>query len=383
MKIAFLLDRFPLNGGVERVTIDLANSFIAHGLEIFIISKIGDKPELLAQLSNNVKVIQIEDSYFCKTNIDSIIKTNKIDILINQGAYPHMNKMIATLNKSPNIKILSVLHNEPNHILKWAYHSIGCGKYGRIKKIIKPIYLRYIKNSIKQNYNSLLNFSDRVVLLSPSYKSELSSWIKPQKREIALSKITSIYNPINKCNYDKLDAKENVILFVGRLDENQKKISRLINIWKKVYADFPEWRFEIYGDGTDYNKYVKFVESNNIGNLFFKGFIKDMSLAYSNAKILLLTSDFEGLPMVILEAMNYGCVPLIYNSFSAASDIINNYVNGILIPYNREDIFIDNLKSIINNPAKYDEMSVEAKQTSSNFSIEKITQNWIELFNQI
>ena len=126
MKIAFLLDRFPLNGGVERVTIDLANSFIAHGLEIFIISKIGNKPELLEQLSNNVKVIQIEDSHFSKTNIDSIIKTNEIDILINQGAYPHMNKMIATLNKSPNIKILSVLHNEPNHILKWAYHSIGC-----------------------------------------------------------------------------------------------------------------------------------------------------------------------------------------------------------------------------------------------------------------
>lgn len=134
MRIAFLLDRFPQNGGVERVTIDLANSFIISGLEVFIISKIGDKQELLEQLSNNVKVIPIEDNYFCKIKLDSIIKTNKIDILINQGAYPHMNKMIATLNKSPNIKILSVLHNEPNHILKWAYHSIGCGKYGRIKR---------------------------------------------------------------------------------------------------------------------------------------------------------------------------------------------------------------------------------------------------------
>lgn len=383
MKVAFLLDRFPLNGGVERVTIDLANSFIAHGLEIFIISKIGNKPELLEQLSNNVKVIQIEDSHFSKTNIDSIIKTNEIDILINQGAYPHMNKMIATLNKSPNIKILSVLHNEPNHILKWAYHSIGCGKYGRIKKIIKPIYLRYIKNSIKQNYNRLLNFSDRVILLSPSYTSEFSSWIKPQKREITLSKITSIYNPINKCNYNKLSAKENVILFVGRLDENQKKISRLINIWKKVYADFPEWRFEIYGDGPDYNKYVKLVELNDIENLFFKGFVKDMTSVYANAKILLLSSDFEGLPMVILEAMNYGCVPIIYNSFSAASDIINNYQNGILVPYKCEDLFIDNIKAIINNPAKCHEMSINAQQTSTSFSIEKITQNWIELFNQI
>lgn len=383
MKIAFLLDRFPQNGGVERVTIDLANSFISCGLEVLIISRIGDKPELLEQLSSNIKVIQIEDNYFCKINIDSIIKTNKIDILINQGAYPQMNKIIATLNKSTNIKILSVLHNEPNHILKWAYHSIGHGKYGKIKKIIKPIYLRYIKNSIKQNYNKLLSFSDRVVLLSPSYKSELLMWIKPQKRGILQSKITSIYNPISNCSYSRLNTKENVILFVGRLDENQKKISRLINIWAKVYEDFPEWRFEIYGDGPDYNKYVRLVESSNIGNLFFKGFAKDMSSAYSNAKILLLASDFEGLPMVILEAMNYGCVPIIYNSFSAASDIINNYRNGILIPFNCEDIFIDNLKAIINNPPRYDEMSVEAKQTSSNFSIAKVTQSWITLFNQI
>lgn len=87
--------------------------------------------------------------------------------------------------------------------------------------------------------------------------------------------------------------------------------------------------------------------------------------------------------MVILEAMNYGCVPIIYNSFSAASDIINNYQNGILVPYNREDLFIDNIKAIINNPAKCHEMSVNAQQASTSFSIEKVTQNWIELFNQI
>ena len=87
---------------------------------------------------------------------------------------------------------------------------------------------------------------------------------------------------------------------------------------------------------------------------------------YEKAKILLMTSNYEGTPMVIPEAMAYGTVPIVMNSFAGVNDIIKNGFNGILTkPFSIKDMS-NTIQLLINNSNKLEEISNNAISTIKN-----------------
>ena len=107
-------------------------------------------------------------------------------------------------------------------------------------------------------------------------------------------------------------------------------------------------------------------------------------LYYSKSKIFLLTSDFEGFPLVLCEAMTYGVVPIVYNTFEAATDIIDNNKSGVLINnYNdwnkSENEFINKITLLMNDDFLLAKMSENAMIKASDYSIEKIMMHWKNL----
>ena len=91
----------------------------------------------------------------------------------------------------------------------------------------------------------------------------------------------------------------------------------------------PDWRLNIIGDGNDRTRLESLSRKLKLRNITFAG-RQDPQPFYMRAKILLLTSNHEGTPMVIQEAMSYGVVPVVMDSFSAASDMITDGYNGLL-----------------------------------------------------
>ncbi len=381
MRIAFLLDRFPQNGGVENITLKLANEFVRIGYDVTIISQVGDKLEMLSDLSPKIKFVGIEDRNFTCKYICEVLRLNATQLLINQGAYPKTNRIVEKIKEKSQVQVISVLHNEPAYLYKAAKASMQDGSWKAIIKcVIAPIYLSRMRRYVKADFRRMACFSEAIVLLSDSYISEFTQWIDNHNPDFK-DKLCAIPNPVE--NVSCIGTKKNNILYVGRLEEGQKKLSRFLKIWAKIAWRYKDWTFDIVGDGKDKALYEAYVNRNGIERVIFHGFHKNASQFYSESSLLILTSQYEGLPLVLLEGMVNGCVPVVYDTFKSAQDIIKSGENGFLITPFDEDEFIDKMEDIMNKPDLLKEMSQSARRIIDKYSYPQIMNRWINLIDNI
>lgn len=128
----------------------------------------------------------------------------------------------------------------------------------------------------------------------------------------------------------------------------------------------------------------KLIDEKGLGNrCFLDGLCSNIKEKYLNSSIYILSSVYEGFPMVLLEAMTCG-VPVV--SFACPCgpwDVIADGENGFLVPPGNVEELADRLIYLIQHPEKRKEMGMKAKQSTENFSKEKVMKQWIELFEDL
>jgi glycosyltransferase involved in cell wall biosynthesis len=147
-------------------------------------------------------------------------------------------------------------------------------------------------------------------------------------------------------------------------------------MWKDELADaLPDWRLEVVGDGPDRARYEASLAG--VPRVVFHGF-QDPAPFYAKAKILVLTSDFEGFGLVLVEAMSAGCVPVVLDSFAAVHDIIDGANgNGVLVPAPFDERrFAASLAALMRDAPRLASLSAAARKTSRNFSVASIVDKW-------
>ena len=98
------------------------------------------------------------------------------------------------------------------------------------------------------------------------------------------------------------------------------------------------------------------------------------------ASFVCLTSFYEGWGMSLTEGMSYGCIPFTFNNYGAASDIIDDDINGCLIKTFDEKDYANRLSELMSDENKRQEMSRAAIEKVKSFSVEKIVDKWESLF---
>lgn len=307
---------------------------------------------------------------------ESFVSQNNIDIVINQnGAFDGV-KLIDNINNT-HVKRISVIHNNPTFQLKWLFKDALTLRSNTIQEhfkriariILYPRTLRNFKLNLKNHYNTLIQGNSHINVLSPSY---IDSVISINSR---IHNISAIANP-NTYTDTIVRKKENIVLFVGRLDNRAKKINELVSIWRKATKYAPSWKLIIVGEGPDKNNLQKM--SRDIPTIEFSGYQNPKSY-YSRASILCMTSLFEGFPMTITEAMQHGCVPIAYDSFPAIHDIIKNGYDGIIVKAFNRKSYIKSLIGLIKEPDKLKSMSDNAIQNIQRFNRDIIIDQWESL----
>lgn len=390
MNILFLLKTLDI-GGVEIVTKTLANKFVEKGHNVSIFAFAPAKNSIEQLFNKTIKIYIQKKLQYNKENISTlrqILIKDSIDIIINQWGLPFLPIKIALkASQRLNIKIISIHHNSPsaNGILQNIEIQL-LSTTNPLKKLLlhykKTIYKQITSHSMRYVYNH----SDLFMVLSPSFIEEFKSFTKISKAKKLITQTNPVTIDSSDFQYSQMD-KQKEIIYVGRIDYNQKRVYRVIDIWEKLENKYPDWKLTIVGDGLERKNLEKQAKESNLKRIRFEGF-QSPKAYYERASILVLTSEYEGFPLVLAECMSFGVVPVVYGSYSAVYDIIKNKTNGIIIqPQNGQfdtAEMAEQLSDLMDNEILRNKMAYEAIQTSKkNYSLETIYQSWEKIFDKL
>ena len=387
MNILFLMKYYSL-GGVEMVTNVLASRFLDNGCRVSIVSFIEPSNEILCRKDSRIIYYLLSGFNTSKKNIDqlrNILIEEKIDIVINQWGLPYVPiYVLKKASKGLSLKIFSVHHNSPktNGRLKGIEitMSVTNNKFCALILCMKKV-LTYYVTSYSMWY--VYQKSDKYILLSDSYIREFLSFTRVKKA----TKLVVITNPITIPyieEYEKiLSYKRKEIIYVGRIDYNQKRVYRVIEVWKLLEKKYPDWKLIIIGDGEEKSKLEEQSFQLGLKRIVFEGFKNPLEY-YKYASLLILTSEYEGFPLVIPEGMAWGVVPCVYGSYSAVYDIVKDDVNGIIIEPQKDEFDAENMAErmslLMCDNVRLKLMAKAAKQMSNQYSLDVVSDSWYKLF---
>jgi len=380
MNIAFLLiqNLNPNAGGVQRSTHKLAKLFKSNGHNVIVFSLSEHQKD---KIDNDINIYSLSKNK--KVDLYKLKKTlvhHNISYLINQSGFSlKLTRMMIKVKKEIPLKLINTLRINPLNFID--NHEVFISVFLKNKgfSFFNNIFLRMLivkYHKIKQAYelNYIISNIDSYVLLSESFKAELyeiSSKLERHNR-----KIHAVGNPfsISKIIHKELK-KENAILFVGRLNIIQKRTDLLLQIWKELHQKLPNWEFWVVGEGHEKNNMIDFCKTNKLNRVKFFG-QRDSNPFYEKAKILHMTSAFEGFGNVLVEAQSNGCVPIMFNSYTAAQDIVLDYRTGFLVKPFELNAFIDKTVELTRSHQKLNELSINGFEHSKNFSYDETYKKW-------
>ena len=360
-------------GGTERVTRVLMQHFDNLGHHGYITYCMGDD----TSFTKSRKLLVDYRSSYCdfEKQIDAFFEHAHVDLIVNENIceYNVSRWLRKKKEERPCLPIIYCLHNTPD----------------LFTRPIEGYNLRAIKNRLYKTFTGktvymwkhqrMYDVCDRYVVLSPSYIKDFCHIFKVPND----GKVISIPNPISMRTEGYDEMKENVFLVVARLAEKQKNITAILRIWKKFYPQHKDYKLQIVGYGPDEQYLRDYAESLSLEGVEFTGKTNTPQKYYAKAKFFLMTSRYEGLPMTIVESMQFNCIPIVYDSFAAIGDIIKSGVNGILVQNNDEQSFLEAMKSLVDNEEKQEYIKNNLQSSLLKFSKENVGEQWEKLFNEI
>ena len=180
--------------------------------------------------------------------------------------------------------------------------------------------------------------------------------------------------------YSDCSAKR--VIAVGRLDY-QKSFDRLIRVWEKVHQQMPDWRLDIFGQGEWKEMLQGMIDERGLQETVkLNGPTKNIGQEYSESSMIVMSSHYEGFPMVMIEAMACGLPAVSFDFKCGPRDIIKEGENGLVV----KDGDIDGLAKAMMTLMRDDElrrkMGENAKRVVETFSEAKVMDKWVRLYEE-
>ncbi|SHJ38570.1 glycosyltransferase family 4 protein [Pseudozobellia thermophila] len=353
-KIAFVIYNLE-SGGAERVITELANNFV-NNFEVFIITLVKTDP--FYELNPNVNLLYCSEKVKKHTNpiksiidgmsrvstLSKIIKRNKIQLVIGFMTTSNIYAIWA-----------SKLCHIPCIISERANHSIY--KLPKLQTFVRDISYK------------LCNY---LVVQTDANRQFYSSKLSP-------SKIIVIPNPIataltNKRNLQLNKPKDNIILNVGSFKKGKAQellISAFSNIKKEG------WKIVFVGDGPTKQKNLDLTKELNLENrISFVGKQQNVHEFYNRASLFVFTSEHEGFPNALLEALYFGIPTISTNCEHGPSELIVNQKNGFLIPVGDQDMLEQKMVELMENETLQYKFKENAMKSTESYQLDFIANIW-------
>lgn len=376
-KIVFCTPALYSAGGVERVVAVKANYFAEQlGHDVTIIVTEGKGRESFFPISDKVRIINYELNYeelwrlpFGKKVFVYIIKQRRFKKLLKDDLMQiRPDFTISTLRREINflngIKDGSLKIGEL-HVNRANYRNLDSKHSNHLKSFFAKMWM-----------NSLLGHLKRLDIMVVLTDSALNNW--PE-----LNNVVKIPDSLPF----RIDCKSYLsvkrVISIGRYTSD-KGNDLLLQAWAIVEKQMPEWTLDIYGNG-DKEPYQKQIVELNIDRqrCHLHGPVTDVKKEYLSSSVFVLPSRFEGFGLVLIEAMACGVPVVSFDCDNGPRSIITNGVDGYLIPSFDIDAYAEKLILLMRDENLRRQMGKNARKTASRYDIDKIGQQWKQLFDEL
>lgn len=345
MRLVFLEGDMSRSGGTERMTAILANA-LSKKHEVSILNLHGDGNSFFP-LESSVKCLPLPKKHPRKA-IRGFLQKNCVDFAINVDTGMALFGIPACMG----IKTKGITWEHSNFYNNWG------------SKLFP-----YIRRFAAQ-------FSDAVVVLTERDKRNYERNI-PHCR-----KVITIGNPVElqKTHYS-IESKS--ILSAGHLSPI-KRFNLIPEIGRIVFERHPDWEWCIYGEGPERALLEGKISQYDLErNIILTGSVKDMEKAYRSASMYVMTSEMEGLPMVLLEAKSYRLPIVSFDIMTGPSEIVRDSINGYLVESGDITVMADRICELIEQPILRERFSDATVLDMNKFDRGEIIRKWENLLNQL
>lgn len=361
MKILFHIHCLG-KGGAERVLTILASCFAKEGNEIIIATEEYAIEEY--QIPNEIKRVDV-----------GVINTRMNPV----SRYMAIRKRIRKLRNC-------IRTEEPDLVIAFErncnYRALQAVKGVKIKGRNVPVIVS-VRNDPKRNYTGRNLFFSRRNMLNAAagcvFQTKGAQSFFPQELQ---ERSIVIWNPINEKYLETqyCSSKELYFVNVGRMAP-QKNQALLIRAFVHVHRMYPEYKLRIYGgdtgDGTSQQLAALVKECGLEHNVQFMGISDKLEEEVPRACGFVLSSDYEGMPNVVMEALAMG-VPVISTDCPCGgpASLIEDGINGRLVPVGDEEALAEAMLELIADPERAQRLGIKAMEIRKKANIETIYGQW-------
>jgi glycosyltransferase involved in cell wall biosynthesis len=358
-RVAFFLGSFG-GGGIERITAHLAHNFVKLGVQIDLILNRAD-PTHLWQMPIETRIIDLKAANLY-LSLPGLIHYLRQDRPIALLAADHYLNEIALLAKRLARVPLRLVVAEHNQLSQTARNAT------KLKGRLTPLFARY-----------LYPWADGIVAVSDGVAKDLAATAL-----LPMDRIETIYNPVindrmlanakEPVEHDWFNASEiPVILGVGKL-EQQKDFPNLIRAFAKVRQTRPA-RLVILGWGPDKSELEILIQTLGLdADVALLGYVENPYAYMTKSSVFVLSSAWEGLPTVLIEAMALGIPVVSTDCESGPAEILAGGKYGYLIPVGDSEALAEGILQVLDGQLK----SIDPDWLDQ-FGVEMATQKYLKI----
>lgn len=379
MRLLYFIPALFNHGGMERVLTSKVNYLVEKlDYHISIVTTEQMSKKCYFSLSEKINLIHLDldfNGHFEKAlipkyishkqkmklyrkEVQSLVDTLKPDVLISLGG-----KEIDFLYKlKTDAAIVCEMHFSMNIRTQFML-ARKRGLFWKVLGNIRTNQLQYATRKI-----------DKLIVLTNQDKKQ---WDKTNKN------VLHIPNPATFEIRELKNTDNKIAIAVGRLDP-QKGYTMLIDTWSIVREKHPDWILNIFGTGDlqeQLENKINALELNGYVNL--KGKSDEIENEYLKSSFFVMSSIYEGLPMVLLESMSCGLPVVSFDCEWGPRELITNEYNGFLVETADVNQLANKICYLIENPEQRMTMSVNAQKVAKKYDISIIMNKWDELFKEL
>jgi glycosyltransferase involved in cell wall biosynthesis len=354
LNICFFIHNLSSHGGTERISIALANA-------------LSKEPDL------HVSMLSLESFDTAFFSLNEHVKTDSLNIY-NANIRKNYFKAVRQLKKylqENNIQViidvdvilsaisLAAAVFTKVEVISWEHYNYHLKRKSIVRRIARKLATRFSR--------AIVTLTDKDAQF---YKKKCK----------VRAQLVTIPNFIEKFPAGSYFGSQKIILSVGHL-VLRKGFDLLLDAWSKVDPDVKEgWKLLIVGEGEEKEKLEKQIRENNISDsveiLPPTDRIEEL---YRKTAIYAMSSRAEGLPMVLIEAKAHGIPSIAFDCNTGPQEIINNEVDGFLIPCFDTDVYARNLAKLMQDRLLRRKLSQNALKDRKRFLFDKAVEKWREL----